>query len=234
MSRRPGLQGKWADVVSSLQEIVPSYEKASSRIALFHDREMRREAVAFATEKGGLVLDLGAGPGLMSKLVAERGCRPVLLDVSRKMLKAAGFPDSVQAVFEALPFRAGAFDGAVSGFALRDALDLDSALVELARVLRPGGRLGFCDLGKPDSQLKGLLVAYYLRVAPVVIGLMSVGRSGLKYGSIFDTYVLVLRNADLMRFLSRRFGEVSIHETQMGGSIVVKCLGAAERSRTLR
>ena len=226
MSRRPGLQKKWARVVNSLQEIVPSYEKASSRIALFHDKEMRREAVGFATEGGRLVLDLGAGPGPMSRLVVARGCRPVLLDVSRQMLKAAGFPDSVQGVFEALPFRPGAFDGAVSGFALRDALDLDSAVGELVRVLRPGGRLGFCDLGKPDSPLKGVLVACYLRVAPVVIGLMSVGRSGLRYGSIFDTYALVLRNADLGRFLSRRFREVSIHETQMGGSIVAKCVKA--------
>ncbi len=226
MSRRPGLQKKWAYVVNSLQEIIPSYETASSRIALFEDRRMREEAVRFAAREGRLVLDLGCGPGTMSRLVAGTGADPVLFDVSRAMLRASGFPNRVQGVFESLPFRPGAFDGAVSGFALRDARDLGVSLSELSAALRPGGRLAFCDLGKPDSRLKALFVALYLRVAPSVIGLASTGRPGLRYGSIFDTFVLVLPNADLRRLLLSYFGSVEMRETQLGGSIVVKCAKA--------
>jgi len=224
--RKPGLQRKWAYVVNSLQEILPSYEVASSRISLFMDRRMRREAVAFAVRQGDLVLDLGSGPGTLSRVVVGAGGDPVLLDASRVMLKASRFPNTVQAVFEYLPFREGVFDGAVSGFAVRDAHDLKAALGELARVLRPGARFAICDLGKPDDPLRALVVGMYLRVVPSVIGLATAGRVGLRYGSLYDTYVLVLRNSDLAALLGRYVGRTSIHETQMGGAIVVKCVKA--------
>ena len=223
-TRRPGLQGKWAYVVNSLQVIVPSYETASSRISLFQDRRMRAEAVSFAAGEGDLVLDLGAGPGTMSKAVAKAGGDPVLLDASRAMLKASGFTDAVQGVFERLPFRDAAFDGAVSGFAVRDAHDLRAALEQLARVLKRGGRFAFCDLGKPDNPIQALALALYIRVVPSVIGLASTGRSGLRYGSLFDTYNLVLHNSELRALLTRYLGQTSVHEMQMGGAIVAKCV----------
>ncbi|HEV2139267.1 MAG TPA: methyltransferase domain-containing protein [Nitrososphaerales archaeon] len=222
--RRPGLQRKWAHVVNSLQEIVPSYERASSRISLFGDRRMRFEAVTFAATRGGIVLDLGAGPGTMSRLVDSVGAEPVLLDASRVMLKGSGFPNKVTGVFECLPFRDGVFDGAVAGFALRDAHDLMTALGELSRVLKNGGRFGLCDLGKPNDSLRAIGVAFYLRVVPSIIGLASAGRSGLRYGSLFDTYVLTLHNSELQALLARYLGEASTHETQMGGAIVVRCV----------
>ena len=223
-TRRAGLQGKWAHVVNSLQEIVPSYEDASSRISLFQDRRMRSEAVAFAVEKGDLVLDLGSGPGTMSKVVAMVGGEPVLLDASRAMLRASGSTNAVQGVFERLPFRDGVFDSAVSGFAVRDAHDLEAAVAELGRVLKGGGRFAFCDLGKSDNPLLALALGLYIRVVPGVIGLASTGRSGLRYGSLFDTYNLVLHNSELKALLGRRLGETSIHEMQMGGAIVAKCV----------
>jgi demethylmenaquinone methyltransferase/2-methoxy-6-polyprenyl-1,4-benzoquinol methylase len=221
--RRPGLQKKWAYVVNSLQQIVPTYEKASSRISLFEDGRMRSEAVEFAVSPGSTVLDLGSGPGTMSRIVQSYGGNPVLLDVSRVMLRHSGFDDVVQGAFEFLPFRDGGFDAVVSGFALRDAHDLKSSLEEVSRVLGLGGRFSFCDLGKPDSILGEMLVGFYLQVAPNVIGLMSTGRAGLRYGSIFDTYVLVLHNRDLAALLRGYFGNLEFHKARMGGAIVAKC-----------
>jgi len=225
--RRPGLQGKWAYVVNSLQEIVPSYERASSRISLFEDKRMRMEAVSFVATHGGLVLDLGAGPGAMSRLVVSAGSEPVLLDASRIMLRASGFLNVVSGVFECLPFRDGVFDGAVAGFALRDAHDLMTALGQLSRVLKNEGRFALCDLGKPDDPLRALGVAFYMRVVPSLIGLASAGRVGLRYGSLFDTYVLTLHNSELQSLLAHYLGEATTHETQLGGAIVVKCVKRA-------
>ncbi len=222
--RRPGLQKKWGHVVNSLQEIIPSYERASSRISMFADRRMRIESAGFAVRKGSLVLDLGAGPGTMSRLVASSGGEPVLVDVSRAMLLASDFPNRIQAAFESLPFRGGVFDGIVSGFALRDAFDLRVAMAQLSSVLKPDGRFGFCDLGKPDSTVAALVIGAYLRVAPILIGLISAGKAGLRYGSIYDTYVLAPHNSDLATPLSEHFGEVVLHETQLGGSIVAECV----------
>jgi len=225
-SRKPGLQHKWAYVVNSLQEIVASYELASSRISLFADRRMRAEVVSFAVEKGDLILDLGSGPGTLAKVVSRAGGEPVLLDASRVMLRASGSGNAVQGIFEKLPFRDGVFDGAVSGFAVRDAHDLRVALAQLSRVLKPGGRFALCDLGKPDSPLAEVVVAMYMRVVPAVIGLATAGRSGLRYASLFDTYLLVLHNSELVALLTRALGPTKLHPTQMGGSIVATCTKA--------
>jgi demethylmenaquinone methyltransferase/2-methoxy-6-polyprenyl-1,4-benzoquinol methylase len=225
--RKPGLQGKWAYVVNSLQEIVPSYEQASSRISMFADKRMRSEAVSFVVRKGDRVLDLGAGPGTMSRVVSRSGGNPVLLDASRHMLKASGYTNAVQGIFEQLPFREDVFDGAVAGFALRDAHDLGAALHQLSLVIKHGGRFAICDLGKPDGALKALAVAVYLRVMPNIIGLASAGRVGLRYGSLFDTYNLTLHNSELAAMMARHLGTTVVHETQMGGAIVVKSVNGA-------
>lgn len=221
---RPGLHAKWRGVVDSLEAIIPIYEKGSSRISLFSDRVMRQEVAAFAVEKPGeLVLDLGAGPGTLSRVVASAGGTPVLADASRKMLaKAAGF-DRVQCVFENLPFRPGTFGAAVAGFSLRDSQDLETALGEIRGAVSAQGRFSFCDLGKPSSKAKARVVGAYIAVAPPLIGFLTGGRSGLKFGSLRETYKLVLDNRSLCNMLSRYFPTVRIKERQMGGSIVVRC-----------
>lgn len=221
----PGLHQEWRSVVDSLEAIIPIYEKGSSRISLFSDRVMREEVAAFAVEgrRGGLVLDLGAGPGTLSRVVERAGGAPVLADASRRMLSSAKGFDRVQCVFEHLPFRPGAFGAAVAGFSLRDAQDLASALGEIAGTLSAGGRFAFCDLGKPSSMAKARLVGAYISLAPPLIGLLTGGVPGLRFGSLRGTYRLVLDNRSLKRFLSRYFRQVSVKERRLGGSIVVRC-----------
>ena len=222
---RPGLHSQWKGVVDSLEAIIPIYEKGSSRISLFSDKAMREDVASFAVdgEKGALVLDLGAGPGTLSRVVARAGGLPVLADASRKMLANAPGFDRVQCVFEFLPFRPGAFAAAVAGFSLRDSQDLETALTQIRGAIRPGGRFAFCDLGKPASRVKARLVGAYVRVAPPLIGFLTGGRPGLRFGSLHDTYRLVLDNKSLTNVLSGYFGAVSLKERQMGGSIVVRC-----------
>ncbi len=224
-SRRPGLQAKWKGVVDSLEAIIPIYEKGSSRISLFADKEMRSEVASFAVgeEKGALVLDLGAGPGTLSRVVAQAGGVPILADASRKMLARAPEFDRVQCVFEFLPFRPGSFGAAVAGFSLRDARDLEIAVAQIRGVLRSGGRFAFCDLGKPDSRVKADLVAAYIFVAPLLIGFLTGGRAGLRFGPLYDTYKLVLNNGSLRSLLLTRFSKVEMVARQMGGSIVARC-----------
>ena len=222
---RPGLHSKWKGVVDSLEAILPIYEKGSSRISLFSDKAMREEVASFAVEgeKGGLVLDLGAGPGTLSRVVVRAGGVPVLADASKKMLSAAQEFDRVQCVFEHLPFRPASFGAAVAGFSIRDSQDLETALTEIRQVLRARGRFAFCDLGKPTSKAKSSLVGAYIRVAPPLIGFLTGGRAGLRFGSLHGTYKLVLDNKSLESFLAGYFGSVALKERQMGASIVVRC-----------
>jgi len=125
--RRPGLQERWEHVVNSLERIIPAYELGSNRIALFADTLMRTRAVNFAVRKGETILDLGSGPGVMARAVERAGGRPLLLDVSRRMLSVSPYSTKVQASFEHLPFRDEVFNGIVCGFALRDSRDLTDA-----------------------------------------------------------------------------------------------------------
>ncbi len=213
-------------MVDSLEAIIPIYEKGSSRISLFGDKVMRSEVACFAvdSEKGAQVLDLGSGPGTLSRVVAQAGGVPILADASRRMLANAAEFDRVQCVFEFLPFREASFGAAVAGFSLRDARDLETALAEIRRTVRAGGRLAFCDLGKPVSRVKAALIAAYIFVAPPLIGFLTGGRSGLRFGSLYDTYKLVLDNRSLRELLLTRFSKVAIEERQLGGAIVVRCL----------
>ena len=222
---RPGLHSKWKGVVDSLEAIIPIYEKGSSRIALFSDKAMREKVASFAVEegKGKLVLDLGAGPGTLSRVVARAGGVPVLADASRKMLANAPEFDRVQCVFEGLPFRPGTFGAAVAAFSIRDARDLETALGEIREAVRPGGRFAFCDLGKPASKAKAMAVGAYIRVAPPLVGFFTGGRPGLRFGSLHDTYRLVLDNRSLALLLSRFFRSVEMTEGRLGASVVVRC-----------
>ena len=62
----------------------------------------------------------------------------------------------MQCVFEYLPVQAqGTFGAAVAGFSLRDSQDLETALTEIRRAIRPGGRFAFCDLGQARLQGEG-------------------------------------------------------------------------------
>ena len=221
--RRAGLQSRWGYVFDSLEDIIPIYEQGSRRIALFSDTAMRRAVVSFAVRTPGLVLDLGSGPGTLAKVVSTAGGTPVLVDASRRMLSKAGPQHRVQAVFEALPFRDGAFEAIVAGFSLRDARDLVTAVEEVRRVTASGGRFAFCDLGKPDSFLKAVALGAYIRVGVPTIGAITGGYAGTKFKSLFDTYVLTLKNGVLSSLLRRYFSSVEMRERQLGGSIEVCC-----------
>jgi ubiquinone/menaquinone biosynthesis C-methylase UbiE len=222
-SRRPGLQTRWAYVFDSLESIIPIYETGSSRIALFSDSRMRDEVVGFAVAGPGLVLDLGSGPGTMARVVSRSGGTPVLVDASRRMLLAAGAELMVQAAFEALPFRDGAFASVVAGFSLRDSQDLFVAVGEVRRVTAEGGRFALCDLGKPDSFLKAVVLGAYIRVGVPVIGAITGGRTGLGFVSLYDTYLLTMKNGFLSALLGTRFSSVDLRARQLGGSITVCC-----------
>ena len=210
-------------MIDSLERILPVYDLGSSRIALFADSEMRRRVVGLAVTESSLVLDLGSGPGTMAEVVRGAKGNPILLDVSRKMLQFASDAEKIQAVFENLPFRAGVFDSVVAGFSLRDARDLFSAVRQVRYVLKEGGRFAFCDLGKPDSAANGLAIALYLRAVVPLIGLLTGGRRGLAFGSLYQTYVLAMKNSQLVSILKQFFAEVHLDARRAGAAIVVYC-----------
>ncbi|SFQ24464.1 class I SAM-dependent methyltransferase [Tranquillimonas alkanivorans] len=98
---------------------------------------------------GESVLDIGTGTGWASRLAARRGARVTGVDIAPGMLAAAERlsqeieprPEFVEAPAEALPFGDEVFDGVISTYGVIFADDPAAAIAEMARVLRPGGRL---------------------------------------------------------------------------------------------
>jgi len=98
-------------------------------------------------EPGALTLDVGCGEGRLDRDLVARGDRVVGIDGSPTLasLAASQDPPLPVAVADAarLPLRDGVADLAVAFMSLQDIDDLDGAVAEAARVLRPGGRLCF-------------------------------------------------------------------------------------------
>lgn len=133
------------------------------------------------------VLDLASGTGDLAKeavhpLVPLGGV--VACDLSHPMLRSASrklgrhpmiswHMTYAQARAEQLPFGGGAFDAATMGFALRNVSDLDGVFRELARVLKPGGRVALLEFGRPKNPLLALGHRFWLTVAIPLIGVLT-------------------------------------------------------------
>jgi demethylmenaquinone methyltransferase/2-methoxy-6-polyprenyl-1,4-benzoquinol methylase len=81
-----------------------------------------------------------------------------------------------------LPFSDASFDAVVTGFALRNVTDIPAAFAEMARVVRPGGRVACLEIAKPETPLFCHLFAlYFYRLVPVLGGWITGQRSAYAY-----------------------------------------------------
>ncbi|HPH96976.1 MAG TPA: ubiquinone/menaquinone biosynthesis methyltransferase [Anaerolineaceae bacterium] len=136
----------------------------------------RREVIARAAlQPGACLLDLGAGTGDLAReaLKQQPTCQVTAADFTLAMMLAGRSNKGPTLTFAAadalhLPFCDAHFDGLVSGFLLRNVVDLPRALAEQFRVLKPGGRWVALDTTQPRSGLLTPLVQFYMhRVIPL-------------------------------------------------------------------
>lgn len=163
------------------------------------DRRWRRRAAA-ATDlrAGGSALDVACGTGALTRelarLVGEHG-RVVGMDFSPGMLdrarRRAGGPEWIQGDAMDLPFLDASFDAATIAFGLRNLADPGRGLVEMARVVRTGGRLVVLEFLRPPDDLTGRVYRVYLtRVLPVLGGRVSGEAAAYRYLSqTVDSYL---------------------------------------------
>jgi ubiquinone/menaquinone biosynthesis C-methylase UbiE len=146
----------------------PTFEVAGSRftaeiydafLALGEHRGMRATRRRLLGGAHGRVLEIGAGTGLnlshypdaIGELVLAEPSAPMADRLEARRAKLARRALIVAAPAEALPFGDGSFDTVVSTLVLCTVHDPDAALAEVRRVLRPGGRLLFCEHVRSDS-----------------------------------------------------------------------------------
>lgn len=155
--------------------IADRYDLITAVLSYGQDARWKRRLVALAgVTTGERALDLACGTGDIALAVAARGARVTGLDLTPRMLQlAAG--KSRAATFLAgdmtsLPFRPQAFDLVTTGYGLRNVPDLPAAIAEIARVLRPGGRLLSLDFNRPEQAVVRAAYLAYLAAAGSTLG----------------------------------------------------------------
>jgi len=224
-----GLGGYWSEVLDVLRDIIPVYDKVNSFISLGKDEEYRRRGLSGRVKEGNVIFDAGSGFGNMSKTalkLCNNNLQITLYDPLTPMLKNTKkffekTPDLTSGVFEHIPFQDEKFDAVICGYSLRDAISLKTAISEIHRVLKKGGRFVIVDLGKPDNSFIRMGVSFYLRTILPIIAFAAAGKLGLKFATLYGTYKLWPQNKKLESILLEKFSKVEFDTAMMGGAIMV-------------
>jgi demethylmenaquinone methyltransferase/2-methoxy-6-polyprenyl-1,4-benzoquinol methylase len=159
-----GASSRKKHALEMFAQLPRSYDEVAAAFSFFQDQRWRREAVeAVAAAHEDRVLDVACGTGLVSAALVDRwGCRVVGLDQSAAMLgrareRAAADPELarraefVEGEAESLPFADREFDHLTFTYLLRYVEDPAATLRELARVVKPGGRVSSLEFCVPEG-----------------------------------------------------------------------------------
>jgi demethylmenaquinone methyltransferase/2-methoxy-6-polyprenyl-1,4-benzoquinol methylase len=183
-----------ATVRTMFASIARSYDRANQVLSFGLHHRWRRAAVrASAASPGDRVLDCATGTGDLAlefrRAVGDQGevigtdfCEEMLALAPEKAARAGLDVRFQTADVLALPFPDGSFDIASIAFGIRNVDDPERGVREMARVVRPGGRVVVLEFGQPGGALFGSVYRLYSRhVLPRVGGWLSGDRAAYEY-----------------------------------------------------
>ena len=162
------------EVAAMFDAVARRYDVTNDVLSLGQVRRWRREVLrTVAPRPGDRVLDLAAGTGTSSEPFEAAGALVVPCDFSLGMLREGkrARPTMPFTAGDAtrLPFADGAFAAVTISFGLRNVVDPDAALREIARVTKPGGRLVVCEFSHPTwAPFRRVYLEYLMRALPPV------------------------------------------------------------------
>jgi ubiquinone/menaquinone biosynthesis methyltransferase len=182
MTERPDLRtsldtpaGKRRYVRRLFATIADRYDLITRVLSYGSDARWKRRLVSMSdAAPGARALDLACGTGDIAFALAARGARVTGLDITLRMVELArkkrGDPLFLVADMQALPFEDSCFDLVTTGYGIRNVPDIDAALAEIRRVLRPGGRFLSLDFNRPSNALVRGAYLGYLTVVGSTLG----------------------------------------------------------------
>jgi demethylmenaquinone methyltransferase / 2-methoxy-6-polyprenyl-1,4-benzoquinol methylase len=216
-------------VAAMFDSIAPVYDSMNTIMTAGLDGGWRRAAVRAARlDGGGAALDVACGTGKLTCALAEAvgpTGRAVGLDFAPAMVEAARHAcgDLAQISFVEgnaldLPFEAGTFDAATIAFGLRNLASFGKGFTEMARVVRPGGRVICLELTTPRFAGR-LYRAVFGRMAPTIGTLFGKHDAyaylphSLEGFPSAEELAVVMRETGLIDVTVRRlgFGTVALH-----------------------
>lgn len=207
----------------------PTYDRVGATLSLGQDPRWRRFLVSRLPRDGGRVLDVATGTGLVAAELLARGFDVTGVDQSVDMLASARERfgpriELVEASAEALPFTSESFDHLTVTYLLRYVADPAATLVELARVVRPGGVVASLEFGVPTGLARPAWELY------VRAGLPLAGRV-LRHGwdevgdflgaSIRDFWQRYPLERQLALWEAAGVSQVSVQRMSLGGGVVI-------------
>jgi demethylmenaquinone methyltransferase/2-methoxy-6-polyprenyl-1,4-benzoquinol methylase len=214
------------------------YDLLSAALSFGQDPRWRRALVdAVRAGPEDRILDVATGTGLVARqLVRRYGCAVVGLDQSRDMLESArralaGQPqlgsriELVEGEAERLPFADAEFDHLTFTYLMRYVDDPGATLAELARVVKPGGRVASLEFGLPDPPVWRPLWWLYTRAGLPVLG-RAFGGDWYEVGRFLGPSIEELYRKwplDRQRELWRAAGlsGVTARRMSLGGGVVI-------------
>jgi demethylmenaquinone methyltransferase/2-methoxy-6-polyprenyl-1,4-benzoquinol methylase len=174
-------EGKRQYVRSLFATIADRYDFITVALSYGQDQRWKRRLVNLASPHAGMrALDLATGTGDIAFALTSRGARTVGLDLTTRMIelalaKRARAGTGTAPVFLvgdmlALPFPDRSFDVVTAGYGLRNVSDLETAINEICRVLKPGGQMLSLEFNRPANPF---LRAAYLRYLSIVGGVLG-------------------------------------------------------------
>ena len=157
------------------------YDAMNRAMTLGLDRRWRRLAADAVVRPGDEALDACCGTGDLALAAERAGGRVTGVDFSERMLERARAKSQtvewVLADVTALPFSDGRFDAVTVGFGIRNVPELEAGLAELARVLRPGGRIACLEITRPSGILRPFFRLWFDGLIPLAGKILPGGRA---------------------------------------------------------
>jgi len=171
--------GKRRYVRALFATIADRYDFITVALSYGQDRRWKRRLIDLAApQRGSRALDLATGTGDIAFALAARGARVVGLDITLRMIELArakhdrGLVRFLVGDMLALPFPSASFDIVTTGYGLRNAPNLTTAIDEIGRVLAPGGQLLSLDFNRPSNRVVRAVYLAYLGTVGGALGWM--------------------------------------------------------------
>jgi demethylmenaquinone methyltransferase/2-methoxy-6-polyprenyl-1,4-benzoquinol methylase len=211
------------------------YDELSAALSFWQDPRWRRALVdELQPRDGQRILDVATGTGMVAAELRRRAdCSVVGVDQSAQMLARArrrfaavpaGRVELIEAQAERLPFADASFDGLTFTYLLRYVDDPPATLSELARVVKPGGRVASLEFGVPPSAPARAAWRLYTAIGLPVLGRLA-SREWFEVGrflgpSIRGFYAAHPIEQIVSYWRAAGFDDVRVRRMSLGGGIV--------------
>ncbi len=173
-AKRANLDKQTSEIAGMFDWVAPRYDLLNDLLSLGQVRWWRRSMIkALGPAAGQRILDVAAGTGTSSVAIAKEGAHVIACDLSKGMVEVGrkrhpGLEFVLGDVTD-LPFADNSFDSVTISFGLRNVADTETALKEMLRVTKTGGRLVVCEFSTPTfGPFRNLYNWYLHKVMPVL------------------------------------------------------------------